>query len=321
MGSPFVGVAPTAPRYGEHRFRSRGDCVIAGDSIREYARAIGAADPIHCDERAAAARGFDALVAPPTFATTVWMQAEERILEALVPGFHSGRVVHADRTLEIARPLLAGDRIGCEVDFESFRHYRDYDVVSVTTSLRDHDDQVVTTGSSTLLVHTPPAACAPLAAARAPHGLEPVPPRRCLRTARRGRIAPALPRPVVDLGPLAVGSDLPGDTVTIADDVVRHAGAVDVNAAGAVPGMLTLGLISGYLGRWLGDPTALTKLRVQYAPKMHYLPVAPDAPAPIRFGGQVGWLSSRRRMVTVVVDALSKGRKLFGYATAEARLG
>ncbi len=325
MGSPFVGGPPTAPRYGEQRFRSRGDCAIDGDAIREYARAIGAADPIHCDERAAAARGFDALVAPPTFATTVWMRAEEGILEALVPGFHSGRVVHADRTLEIARPLLAGDRIGCEIDFESFRHYRDYDVVSVTTLLRDYDDQVVTTGSSTLLVHTPPDTCAPFGSVRSPRGLEPMPPRRCLRTTHRGRIASSLPRPVVDLGPLAVGTDLPGDTVTIgADGVVRHAGAVDAYAAGsagAAPGMLALSLISGYLGRWLGDPTALTKLRVQYAPKMHYLPVASDAPAPIRFGGQVGWLSSRRRMVTVVVDALSKGRKLFGYATAEARLG
>ncbi|MEU6560697.1 FAS1-like dehydratase domain-containing protein [Nocardia nova] len=328
MGRSFVDTPSAAPRYGEQRFRSRGDWAIAGDAIREYARAIGAADPIHCDERAAAARGFDALVAPPTFAATVWMRAEEGLLEAMVPGFHTGRIVHADRTLEIARPLLAGDRIGCEIEFESFRHYRDYDVVSVTTLLRDRDDQVVTTGSSTLLVHTRPEVCAPFEAARPPLGLEPLPPRRCLRTTRRGRGGASPHRPVVDLGPLAVGTDLPGDTVTIAaDDVMRHADAMDARgqqpgaSAGAVPGMLTLGLISGYLGRWLGDPIALTKLRVQYAPKMHYLPVAPDAPAPIRFGGQVGWLSSRRRMVTVVVDALSKGRKLFGYATAEARLG
>ncbi|WP_227983828.1 FAS1-like dehydratase domain-containing protein [Nocardia spumae] len=318
---------PVAPLHGEHRFRSRSEYAIVADVMRDYARAVGADDPIHCDERAAAARGFAALVAPPTFATTIWMRAEERILDALVPGFHSGRVVHADRTLEIARPLLAGDRIGCEVDFESFRHYRDYDVVSVTTVLRDHDGQVTTTGSSTLLVHTRPVGCGQPGLPRQPQDLERVPVRRRLRTDRRDRITSALPRPIVDLGPLAVGADLPDATVTIAAaDVMRHAGAVDSSAgapghATAVPGMLTFGLISGYLGRWLGDPTALTKLRVQYAPRMHYLPVGPDAPAPIRFGGQVGWLSSRRRMVTVVVDALSKGRKLFGYATAEARLG
>ena len=324
MVRPFVAAPPAAPRYGEYRFRSRGDHVVAVDAIREYAHAIGAADPIHSNEHAAAARGFDALVAPPTFATTLWMQAEKRTLEALVPGFHSGRVVHADRTLEIVRPLLAGNRIGCEVDFESFRHYRDYDVVSVTTLLRDQADAVVTTGSSTLLVYTRPSGCAPFESTRQPQGLEPVPPRRRLRTAARDRIAPHPYRPVVDLGPLAVGTDLPGDTVTVAaGDVMRHAGAVGASGddTGAVPGMLTFGLISGYLGRWLGDPTALTKLRVQYAPKMHYLPVDPDAPAPIRFGGRVGWLSARGRMVAVVVDALSKGRKLFGYATAEARLG
>ncbi|MGA4788223.1 FAS1-like dehydratase domain-containing protein [Nocardia sp. AB354] len=326
MVSASLDVPPVASLHGEHRFRSRGDRPIAADAIREYARAIGATDPIHCDERAAAARGFDALVAPPTFATTVWMRAEESTLEALVPGFHNGRVVHADRTLEIVRPLLAGDRISCEIGFESFRHYRDYDVVSVTTLLRDDDGQVVTSGSSTLLVHTQPGTCARTGTSGRPHDLEPISAPRRLRTPQRDRIQPSLPRPLVDLGPLAVGADLPADTVTVAaDDVVRHAGVVDPHrcgtTTGTVPGMLTFGLVAGYLGRWLGDPTALTKLRVQYAPKMHYLPVDSDAPASILFGGQVGWLSSRRRMVTVVVDALSKGRKLFGYATAEARLG
>ncbi|MFF0456791.1 MaoC family dehydratase N-terminal domain-containing protein [Nocardia africana] len=326
MVSASLDVPPVASLHGEHRFRTRGDRPIAADAIREYARAIGATDPIHCDERAAAARGFDALVAPPTFATTVWMRAEESTLDALVPGFHNGRVVHADRTLEIVRPLLAGDRISCDIGFESFRHYRDYDVVSVTTLLRDDDGQVVTSGSSTLLVHTQPGTCARSGTPGRPHDLEPVPAQRRLRTPQRDRIQPPLPRPLVDLGPLAVGADLPADTVTVAaDDVVRHADVVDPRRSGtttgAVPGMLTLGLVAGYLGRWLGDPTALTKLRVQYAPKMHYLPVDSDAPASILFGGQVGWLSSRRRMVTVVVDALSKGRKLFGYATAEARLG
>ncbi|MFG3524667.1 MaoC family dehydratase N-terminal domain-containing protein [Nocardia nova] len=326
MVSASLDVPPVASLHGEHRFRTRGDRPIAAPAIREYARAIGATDPIHCDERAAAARGFDALVAPPTFATTVWMRAEESTLEALVPGFHNGRVVHADRTLEIVRPLLAGDRISCEIGFESFRHYRDYDVVSVTTLLRDDDGQVVTSGSSTLLVHTQPGTCARTGTSGRPHDLEPVPAQRRLRTPQRDRIQPSLPRPLVDLGPLAVGAELPADTVTVAaDDVVRHAGVVDPHrcgtTTGTVPGMLTFGLVAGYLGRWLGDPTALTKLRVQYAPKMHYLPVDSDAPASILFGGQVGWLSSRRRMVTVVVDALSKGRKLFGYATAEARLG
>ncbi|NKY44890.1 FAS1-like dehydratase domain-containing protein [Nocardia cerradoensis] len=326
MVSASLDVPPVASPHGEHRFRTRGEGPIAAETIREYARAIGATDPIHRDERAAAARGFDALVAPPTFATTVWMRAEERTLDALVPGFHSGSVVHADRTLEIVRPLLAGDRISCDIGFESFRHYRDYDVVSVTTLLRDDDGQVVTSGSSTLLVHTQPGTCARSGTPQRPHDLEPVPAQRRLRTPQRDRIQPPLPRPIVDLGPLAVGADLPVDTVTVAaDDVVRHADVVDPQRSGtttgAVPGMLTLGLVAGYLGRWLGDPTALTKLRVQYAPKMHYLPVDSDAPASILFGGQVGWLSSRRRMVTVVVDALSKGRKLFGYATAEARLG
>ncbi|NKY52230.1 FAS1-like dehydratase domain-containing protein [Nocardia vermiculata] len=315
MVSATVDVPPVAPLHGEHRFRSRSDRPIAADTIRAYAATVGAADAIHDDEHAAAARGFGALVAPSSFATTVWMRAEARTLNALIPGFHSGCVVHADRTLDIVRPLLAGDRIGCEIGFESFRHYRDYAVISVTTVLHDHQDRIVSTGSSTLLVHTPPDSGYHETECRA-DDLEPLPLRRRLRLPRQ-RVRAREPRPLVDVGSLSVGTVLPGDTVTVAADQARR----DAGAASTVPGMLTLGLLSEYLGRWLGDPTALTKLQVQYTPKLHYLPVTPGMPTPIRFGGRVGRISSRRRMVTVAVDALSKGRKLFGCVSAEARLG
>lgn len=314
MVSATVDVPPVAPPHGEYRFRVRSDRPIAADAIRAYAAAVGAADAIHDDEQAAAARGFGALVAPSSFATTVWMRAEERTLNALIPGFHSGCVVHADRTLDLVRPLLAGDRISCEIGFESFRHYRDYDVISMTTALHDQQDHIVTTGSSTLLVHTPPECRRSESVCR--EGLEPLPLRRRLRIPHQ-RMRALPPRPTVDLGPLSVGTDLPGDTVTVgADQARRHAGAAE-----AVPGMLTLSLLSEYLGRWLGDPTALTRLQVQYTPKLHYLPITSGAPTAIRFGGRVGRISSRRQLVSVVVDALSKGRKLFGYASAEARLG
>ncbi|WP_280382292.1 FAS1-like dehydratase domain-containing protein, partial [Nocardia wallacei] len=151
MGSVSVDV----PHVASHeRLRSRNDFAVAAERIRDYARAVGNCDRIHLDAAAAAARGFGALVAPPTFPTMVWMRAEEETLAAMVPGFHSGRILHADRTLDITRPLLAGDRVSCDVHFESFRHYRDYDIVSMATTLRDSHDRIVTVGSSTLLVHT-----------------------------------------------------------------------------------------------------------------------------------------------------------------------
>ncbi|WP_024799721.1 MaoC family dehydratase N-terminal domain-containing protein [Nocardia sp. BMG51109] len=339
MGSASVDVPHVA---SNERLRSRNTFTVDAARIRDYARAVGNDDSIHLDAGAAAARGFGALVAPPTFATMVWMRAEEETLAALVPGFHIGRILHADRTLDILRPLLAGDRVGCDVHFESFRHYRDYDIVSMTTTLRDQPGQIVTVGSSTLLVHTQRLSARGAGPIGYERGLELVPARHRPRTAgpgdhlpirHRGVAVTRSPQPVIDFTGLRVGSELPVRRHALASaDVMHHASVVgrpgglvaDDRApapppVAATPGMLSLGLAAGYLSSWLGDPTAVTKYRVQYAPKMHYLPVGTAEPTPVEFRGRVTWLNPVRRTATVVIEATAKGRKLFGYATAEAR--
>ncbi|MBB5912233.1 acyl dehydratase [Nocardia transvalensis] len=339
MGSASVDVPHVA---ADERLWSRNTFAVDADHIREYALAVGNSDRIHLDADAAAVRGFGALVAPPTFATMVWMRAEEETLAALVPGFHIGRILHADRSLDLARPLLAGDRVGCDVHFESFRHYRDYDIVSMVTTLRDRHAQVVAVGSSTLLVHTqrvPPHRTGPSGYER---GLELVPTRHRPRLSVLGESAPARrrdaaatrgPRPVVEFSELSAGFELPVRRHTLAPaDVMHHASVVGTlgrlgpddrvptTSPGAVtPGMLSLGLAAGYLSSWLGDPTAVSKYRVQYAPKMHYLPIGTGEPVPIEFRGRVTWLNPIRRTATIGIEAIAKGRKLFGYATAEAR--
>lgn len=334
MGSASVDVPHVASK---EQLRSRNTFTVTAEHIRDYARAVGNSDRIHLDADAAAARGFGALVAPPTFATMVWMRAEEETLAAMVPGFHIGRILHADRALDIVRPLVAGDRVSCDVHFESFRHYRDYDIVSMVTTMRDHLGQVTVIGSSTLLVHTQRLAARHPGAHGADRGLELVPARRRARVPGLGEhlpmrqrgVAVPRPRPVVDFQELRVGYELPVRRHVLApSDVMDHASVVGApgrfdadgrTQVGATPGMLSLGLAAGYLSSWLGDPTAVAKYRVQYAPKMHYLPVGTGESTSIEFRGRVTWLNPTRRTATVVVEAMAQSRKLFGYATAEAR--
>ncbi|WP_280369281.1 FAS1-like dehydratase domain-containing protein [Nocardia wallacei] len=339
MGSASVDVPHVA---SDERLRSRNTFTVTAEHIRDYARAVGNSDRIHLDADAAVARGFGALVAPPTFATMVWMRAEEETLAAMVPGFHIGRILHADRALDIVRPLLAGDRVSCDVHFESFRHYRDYDIVSMATTLRDHLGQVTVIGSSTLLVHTQRLSGRHPGVPGCDRGLELVPARPRARVPGLGERLPVRqhgatvtrpPQPVVDYAELRVGYELPLRRHALApSDVMDHASVVGAPSradsdgrtpgtpsGGATPGMLSLGLAAGYLSSWLGDPTAVAKYRVQYAPKRHYLPVGAGDSTSIEFRGRVTWLNPARRTATVVVDATAQGRKLFGYATAEAR--
>ncbi|MBF6174722.1 FAS1-like dehydratase domain-containing protein [Nocardia blacklockiae] len=338
MGSASVDVPHVA---SNEQLRSRNTFTVDAERIRDYARAIGNGDPIHLDESVAAARGFGALVAPPTFATMVWMRAEEETLAAMVPGFHTGRILHADRALDIVRPLLDGDRVSCDVHFESFRHYRDYDIVSMVTTLRDHEGQIVVVGSSTLLVRAQRICAQHPGVSGYDRGLELVPARHRARVPGFGERLPVrprgghtgTPRPTVDFTTLRVGYELPVRQHALApSDVMQHASVVGAPGGlavedrlpatppgGPTPGMLTLGLAAGYLSSWLGDPTAVTKYRVQYAPKLHYLPIGTGDPTSIEFRGRVTWLNPVRRGATVVIDATAKGRKLFGYATAEIR--
>lgn len=81
-------------------------------------------------------------------------------------------------------------------------------------------------------------------------------------------------------------------------------------------GMLTMGLASGYLTSWVGDPTAIEKFSVRFS---GFVPVTSDAPSTIEFTGKIKSLNPARRTATVVMAGTSEGRKLFGRAIAEIR--
>jgi acyl dehydratase len=79
--------------------------------IRTFADAIGDVDPIYRDERAAAAAGYRAIPAPPTFPFTITMEASQplRVLEDLA--VDKTRTVHGEQAFSWHRPVCAGDAI------------------------------------------------------------------------------------------------------------------------------------------------------------------------------------------------------------------
>jgi acyl dehydratase len=79
--------------------------------IRSFAEAIGEEDPIYRDERAAAAAGYAAIPAPPTFPFTIAMEASQplRVLDDL--GVDKTRTVHGEQAFSYHQPVCAGDEI------------------------------------------------------------------------------------------------------------------------------------------------------------------------------------------------------------------
>jgi len=99
----FVGrtYPPTAPYQ------------VGREKIREFAKAIGAADPLHHDPEVAQAAGYADVVAPPTFPVVLTMAASRQIVDDPELGVDYSRVVHGDQRFAYQRPVVAGDELVC----------------------------------------------------------------------------------------------------------------------------------------------------------------------------------------------------------------
>ncbi|MBL1074711.1 MaoC family dehydratase N-terminal domain-containing protein [Nocardia sp. 2] len=308
--------------------------VVERSRIREFARVVQAYHPAHWEESAAARLGFETIMAPPTFAALVWQQVRREILDTVLTGYRLDRIVHVDQTLDVGRPLLAGDVLTCDVHFESFRHFHAFDVLTITGVLRDRHGTPIQSASTALLAHTgePGATSARDSGLGAVHAPDADPPLAdTLHSA--ALLRDRLPRTRVDFDRLAADTELPTLGVSIqARDLANYARVVgdppaagpDRGAAGGrpaliAPGMLVLGLAAGYVTSWTSDPAAVTKYRAEFANQVHYLAVPRADTADIEFKGRVIACDRRRRTATVTIDARSQGRKLFGYASAEVR--
>lgn len=79
--------------------------------LRLFAKAIGETNPVYTDEDAARKAGYASLPAPPTFAFTIAMDAEQpfKVLEDL--GVDKTRSMHGEQVFDYLEPICAGDTI------------------------------------------------------------------------------------------------------------------------------------------------------------------------------------------------------------------
>lgn len=79
--------------------------------IREFAAAIGDANPIYRDREAARAAGHPDVVAPPTFPIVFSLQSGGEALMDPGLGLNLAMVVHGEQRFEYVRPIHAGDEL------------------------------------------------------------------------------------------------------------------------------------------------------------------------------------------------------------------
>ena len=124
---------------------------VGAEKIREFAAAIGDANPSYTDAAVARAGGHADVIAPPTFAATVASAAQDAVLFDPELGLDFSRVVHGDQRFRYRRAIVAGDRLRCTVHIDSIRTVAGNDIIGLRTEVVDAGGEPVLTALATLV--------------------------------------------------------------------------------------------------------------------------------------------------------------------------
>lgn len=94
---------------------------VEREKIREYAVAVQNGDSWYSDEGAAAELGYKGVLAPLTFCCVFGYQAQTAFFKYANVAVQDAQIVQVDQVLKYFRPLVAGDRLFCDVYVDSVR--------------------------------------------------------------------------------------------------------------------------------------------------------------------------------------------------------
>ncbi|MFX0576322.1 fused (3R)-hydroxyacyl-ACP dehydratase subunits HadA/HadB [Nocardia nepalensis] len=351
----LTGSEQASALVGRH-FRMVDHYEVGREKVREFARAVRAFHPAHWNEAAASDLGYDALIAPITFSSIVWLLLQRKMFESVLTGYDISQMLHTEQNIKVHRPLVAGDRLRCDSCMESFRQFGDMDFMVIKTVLTNQHRELLQTSHATVVAQTGTHVETELVTA-----VDGVIMSGQAMTARRSPTLDSraqavesgmvecfdeqmpgsgvdetrvrVPCTMPEFDELTVGAELPTRVIPLSrGDLVNYAGvsgdsnpihysdhvAVTAGLPDVVShGLLTMGLGASYLTDWLGDPAAIIDYGVRFS---GFAPVSAEKHSEIEFRGRIKALDPVRRAATIALTATCDGRKLFGRAMAEVQL-
>ncbi len=119
--------------------------------LAEFAAAVGATDPVHTDVEAARAAGHADVIAPPTFAIVVSLEAAMAVLDDPDVALDYGRVVHGEQKFTHHRSIRAGDRLVATTTIDAARTVAGNDLLTARVDVATEDGEAVCTSTSMLV--------------------------------------------------------------------------------------------------------------------------------------------------------------------------
>ena len=125
---------------------------VGREKIREFAEAIGSADPVHRDRAAANALGHPDVIAPPTFAVIIAQRSEAQMIVDPGAGIDFSRVVHGEQHFVHHRPIVAGDSLVGTLHVDAVDDRGQHAKVTTRVEIADGAGAPVSTATSTIVV-------------------------------------------------------------------------------------------------------------------------------------------------------------------------
>ena len=127
---------------------------VGREQIRQFANAVKAHDPASTDPEAAAAMGYDGLVAPLTFVSIIAVMTQRHFFQHVDVGFETMQIVQVDQKFKFNRPIVEGDILRGTMHIESVDERFGADIVTSRNVLTDErTGEVVMESFTTLMGH------------------------------------------------------------------------------------------------------------------------------------------------------------------------
>ncbi len=125
--------------------------VVGREKVREYARAVKNFDESFFEEAAAAELGYDSLLAPLTFVSTIALLVQQDFFRKVDIGFETVQIVQVDQQFFFHRPIRVGDKLYPWLKVESVNERFGAVIVMTRNILKDENGEVVMEAFTTLM--------------------------------------------------------------------------------------------------------------------------------------------------------------------------
>ena len=123
---------------------------VEREKIREYAIAVQNEDAAFFQEDASAELGYKGLLAPLTFICVFGYKAQTAFFQYANIVVQDAQIVQVDQVLKFTRPIVAGDRLYCDVFVHSAREAHGTEIIVTKNIVSNEAGEVVQETYTTL---------------------------------------------------------------------------------------------------------------------------------------------------------------------------